>query len=81
MRAFARAVVWYASADPWEDVMTKIVVETPAANRNSRLQHFLRIERQAGDRLLQAAKQHPQPRATGNARVVAFCRIARGHQA
>ncbi len=61
--------------------MTKTVVETPTANRNSRLQHFVRIERQADDRLLQATKRHPQPRTTGNARVVAFCRIARGHRA
>jgi hypothetical protein len=61
--------------------MTKIVVKAPAANANSRLQHFLRIERQADDRLLQAAKRHPQPRETGNARVVAYCRIARGHEA
>ena len=61
--------------------MIKRVAETPAANRNSRLQQFLRIERQADDRLLQAAKRHPQPRTTGNGRVVAYCRIARGHQA
>jgi hypothetical protein len=61
--------------------MTEIVVETPAANRNSRLQQFLRIERQADDRLLRAAIRYPQPRVEGNARVVAYCRIARGHEA
>lgn len=81
MRALARVMVSCAIAHPWEDVMTRNVVETPAATRNSRLLEFLRIERRADDRLLQAAKRYPQPRETGNARVVAYCRIARGHQA
>ncbi|MCU0803393.1 MAG: hypothetical protein MUD11_16825 [Rhodobacteraceae bacterium] len=46
--------------------------------RQGRLARFLRIERQAVDRLMQAALQHPQPRPVSNARVVQFARIARG---
>ena len=81
MQADAGAVVCCVTCNPREDAMTRIVAETPAANRNTRVQQFVRIARQADDRLLQATKRHPQPRATGNARVVAFCRIARGYRA
>ena len=47
----------------------------------SSLPQFLRIERQARDIFLHAAIKHPQQRVDGNARVVAFCRIERGHSA
>jgi hypothetical protein len=47
----------------------------------TKLQQFLRIERQAEDGLLRAKKKHPQPRTDGNARVTAFCRIERGIKA
>jgi hypothetical protein len=47
----------------------------------TKLQQFLRIERQAEDGLLRAKKKHPQPRTDGNARVTAFCRIERGQKA
>jgi hypothetical protein len=45
------------------------------------LQHFVRIDRQKRDRLLEAAILHPQRREDSNARVVAFCRIERGELA
>ncbi|MGL4319283.1 MAG: hypothetical protein ACRCS3_00310 [Paracoccaceae bacterium] len=47
----------------------------------SALPQFTRIERQARDKLLDAAIQHPQPRTDGNTRVVEFCRIDHGKRA
>ena len=43
----------------------------------TKLQQFLRIERQAQDALLHAKLRHPGKRNYGNARIVAFCRIDR----
>ncbi len=52
----------------------------PPANA-TKLQQFLRIERQAQDALLRAKMRHPEKREYGSARVVAFARIARGQTA
>ncbi|MGL5010636.1 MAG: hypothetical protein ACRC6I_12200 [Paracoccaceae bacterium] len=63
--------------------MTKSV-KTPAsvtAPQDGRLPQFLRIEREAADRLLEATKRHPQARPQSNGRVVQFARIERGREA
>ena len=70
--------LWYRIN--WEAAM-KHVIDNQDLPETSRLRHFLRIERQSRDALLDAATRHPQPRTDGNARLVAFCRIARGRLA
>jgi hypothetical protein len=62
-------------------MMTKIVEDTRIESGTGRLAQFLRIERQDSDALQRAFVKHPAPRTEGNGRVVAFCRIARGHEA
>ena len=47
----------------------------------TKLQQFLRIERQAQDALLRAKMRHPEKRSYDNARVVAYARIERGVKA
>jgi hypothetical protein len=56
-------------------------IDNREAQDTSRLKQFARIERQARDKLTDAAIRHPQPRADGNTRVVEFCRIERGELA
>jgi hypothetical protein len=60
--------------------MKHLADNRPPANA-SKLQQFLRIERQAQDALLRAKLRHPEKRTYGNTRVVAFCRIERGQTA
>jgi hypothetical protein len=60
--------------------MKHLVDKRTPANA-TKLQQFLRIERQAQDALLRAKLRHPEKRSYGNSRVVAFCRIERGQTA
>ena len=62
------------------DAMQKIV-DDRNEGRNTRLLQFIRIERAKADALQNAHVSHPQNRPHGNARLVAFCRIARGRVA
>ncbi len=53
----------------------------PVQAANKRLLQFLRIERQQTDLLQVANLRHPQSRTVSNARIVQYCRIARGQTA